>query len=42
MKCKHCGLEVGELYSELDTHLWIKHREVIIRFLQKQVKKVKP
>ena len=39
MKCKHCGEEVGEFYSDLDTHMWIKHREIILKFLKKQILK---
>jgi len=36
MKCKHCGAYVGEFLSELDAHLWTKHREVMMEFLKKQ------
>lgn len=39
MKCRHCGRKVGEFYSDLDTHLWIKHRRVMIGFLERQRKK---
>lgn len=36
MNCKHCGEYVGEFYSELDNHMWTKHREIVIRFLKQQ------
>ena len=39
MKCKYCGKEVGEPYSELETHLWEKHREIMLRSLETHVLK---
>ena len=36
MICKHCKEEVGVQYSELDTHMWTKHRQIMMRFLDKQ------
>lgn len=36
MKCKHCGEEVGEFYSQLSEHLWAKHHDFMMRFLASQ------
>ena len=36
--CKHCGENVGEFWSDLETHLWNKHREIISKWLVKQGK----
>lgn len=36
MKCKHCGEYAGEYYSELEIHLWNKHRKVMMQFLESQ------
>ena len=36
MKCKYCGVEVGKFFSELEEHLWDKHRDVMMTFLSKQ------
>ncbi len=36
MKCKHCGEYIGEFYSELDEHLWKRHREIVMQFLREQ------
>ena len=41
MKCKHCRKEVGEFYSELETHLWIDHRDIMMKFLDKHKMKEK-
>jgi len=37
MKCKHCGEYVGEFYGNLDIHLWTKHREIMLHFLNDQM-----
>lgn len=36
--CKYCGQNVGKYWSELEEHLWVKHREVMMTFLSKQAK----
>ena len=37
--CKHCNKDIGEFLSELETHLWVEHREIMVKFLNKQCKK---
>lgn len=39
MRCKYCGKEVGKYYSQLEEHLWVVHREIMMRFLKEQVLK---
>jgi len=34
--CKHCGEEVGEFWSQLEDHLWTEHREIMMKFLERQ------
>ena len=38
MRCKHCGEEVGEFYSDLDNHIWSEHPQIQIRHLKAQSK----
>jgi hypothetical protein len=34
MRCKICKKEVGEFWSELDTHLWKDHEQVQLKHLE--------
>lgn len=38
IRCKHCGEDVGEFWSQLDEHLWNKHRNIIGTWIMAQGK----